>query len=153
MIYVELWFDAEVDREWKITLWQISDYDFDPFTAPYITLDIGTDNQHVAREMQLSIVRDLKQQTSVVANAYIDRSRFLIRPRWFEELLSPLGGLFNNELLFNQSKKYTKQDKTHMLSYIQRIYTVWVHSQMGKTSEEDNKCETTRKTRSIGISC
>lgn len=150
MVYVELWFDAEVDREWKITLWQINDYDFDPFTAPYITLDIGTDNQHIAREMQLGIVRDLKQQTNVVANAYVDRSRFIIRPRWFEELLSPLGGIFDNDgIQVNTSKKYTKKDKTTMLSYIRETYTIWIRSQVEKTPEEEDNCKRTSESTCV----
>jgi len=92
LVYVELWFDAEKDHEWKITLWKIANYDFDPLTTPYITLDTGIENQHRAREAQLAIVRDLKKKNeTVVANAYMLRSRFSIRPKWLEELLSPIG--------------------------------------------------------------
>lgn len=131
MVYVELWFDAEKDRDWKITLWQIEDYDFDPFTSQFITLNVDTENQHVAREHQLEIVRDLKSQgVKVVANAYIDRSRFIIRPRWMEELLSPIGRI--------QSGKPSKENSKNLGSNgadvstnLRKTYTVWIHTQTG----------------------
>lgn len=118
MVYVELWFDAEKDQEWKITLWKIPDYDFDPMTAPYLTLETNTDNQHIAREVQLEIVRDLKHYNDVVvANAYMDRSRFQIRPKWFEELLSPIGA--------RKRCRNIPCEKSMILSNIKETYTIW----------------------------
>jgi hypothetical protein len=139
MVYVELWYDAEKDHEWKITLWQISDYDFDALTAPYITLDVGTNNQHTARELQLDIIRDLKKQTNVVANAYIDRSRFQIRPKWFEELLSPLGGITDGQADSKENRRSSRENRSDMLSNIRETYTIWFRTQGGTKTSGDTK--------------
>ena len=120
MIYAELWFDEERDRDWKVTLWQIEEYDFDPMTAPYITLDLNTQNQHKARKVQLDIVKDLKQETTVVANAYMERSRYEIRPRWFENLLSPLGKL-------DDAKNSTESEIN--FSDLRQTYRIWHQNQ------------------------
>ena len=123
MIYVELWFDIERDQDWKITLWQIKDYDFDPLEAPYITLDLNTQNQHKARRVQLEIVQDLKPETIVVANAYMERSRYIIRPKWFECLLSPLGKINFNKAIIESEINF---------SSLKQQYTIWCKEQVNK---------------------
>lgn len=89
MVYVELWYDAEGDNKWKLTVWYIQDKDFDPFAAEYETLDFSADNIQIAKKKQEEVATTFRQSgCKVIMNNYNPDSFFWLRPKWFEELLA-----------------------------------------------------------------
>jgi hypothetical protein len=93
MVYVELWYDAEQDQCWKITVWYIDKLDFEPFTTDYHTLTTKIDSVHEGVRIQSRVANELRTigYTKVHMNNYNPKTRFQIRPAWLERLISGHG--------------------------------------------------------------
>lgn len=88
-VYLELWFDAEKEKGWKITAWYIKDKDFEPFETDYKTMPEIHVSVHAGARHQAKLRVVLERKGfKVYVNNYNPDSYFVVRPAWFERLLA-----------------------------------------------------------------
>lgn len=99
--FVELYCD-ETDGLWKITVWNISTKDFDPFQCDFHNLDYAEPHIHKATVMQRKVADGLRKLGfEVFVNTANPNSYFQIIPKWMVQMIvgkyAPGGGVSNDQ--------------------------------------------------------
>lgn len=89
-VYLEIWFDSEGTRQWRITKWFIDNVDFDPLSAEYETVDQLFSSSHQAIAFRRGLRQAYREQGyRVYTNEWNPDSMFTIVQSWLADLLNP----------------------------------------------------------------